>query len=136
MKNVFIPFKGLDNISFGMAREEVRAILNDQYKINLKNQFAENTEDYYHNLRLTTSYTKDDILDAIEFWKGSVLLYEGVNLMELKYIIFKKQFNEFSTNKEEDRNGVTYYDLGFGAGKNLETGGIDSLVIFSKDYWD
>ena len=35
----------------------------------------------------------------------------------------------------ENDDAVTYYDLGFGASKKVSKDEIESITIFSKNYW-
>ncbi|MBL6445374.1 hypothetical protein JMN32_03590 [Fulvivirga sp. 29W222] len=132
--NEFIPFKGTKKISFGMTRHEIRELLDSKYITFLRNEFAENTSDYYEEKGFFIEYNSEDICDAIEFVGGS-LIYEGKDLLTLKFEDLNMMFGTLSKKKEiEDDIGVTFYDLGFGATRSGD-GSLESLIIFSETYW-
>lgn len=134
-KNVFEPFKGINEISFGMERNEIRKVLGQEYQTFRRNEFAENTSDYYSTLNLFVEYDEYDVCEAIEFTNESNLYFEGSDILKMDY---KELINHYgSRSKEmevEEDISVTFYDLGFGATKS-ENGKIETIIIFSRTYW-
>lgn len=137
-QNEFKPFVGLYNIKFGIKRSIIRIVLKDEeYKIILRNQFAVNTTDYYPNKFYFIQYDEKDECESIEFTKGSNLYIEECDLFLLSYshmrLIFDKKSNHIEI---EDDVGVTYHDLGFSVTKDVESQGVETVMIFRKGYWD
>jgi hypothetical protein len=137
MKNTYKPFEGTNNVSFGDKRYEIRKKLNSNYKEFKRNQFSENTLDYFEELGFFILYSKEDICEAIEFTNNSNLYNNGENLFSLSYSELRNKYDNASSNiEEEDEVGITYHDLGFGANCECSTNKIESIIIFSKDYWN
>lgn len=136
MKNDFKPFVGIDLISFGSDRNNIRDCLNQNYQEFLRNQFAENTSDFYKELGYFIEYNKENICNAIEFTNESNLYLNDDNLFDYDYDSLRRKFDHLSFDKEEeDGFGVTYYDLGFGVSKVYGQNKIETIIIFSKEYW-
>lgn len=133
--NTFIPFYGTDMIAFGEERNNIREKLNLEYKEYLENEFAENTTDYFESLGLFIEYDHNNKCNAMVF--EETLFYEGINLMDLSFSRLKEIYDIRSTQREvEEEIGITYYDLGFGANKVFSRDEIQTIIIFSRDYWD
>ena len=135
-KKIFYPFKGVETIEFGMTREKIRALLGSDYITFLRNEFSENTSDYYKDLNMFVQYNKDNICNALEFAAYNYLIHEGRNLFDFSYKQLTDRYGILSKEKNiEDEVGVTYYDLGFGASKKMFVDEIESIIVFSKEYW-
>ena len=135
-KNLFRPFKGMNNITFGLKREIVRKLIIGDFHTFLRNKFAENTTDYYRDLGLFINYNKDDECEAIEITSKGNLFFEKKNLFDYSVQDIREKFDSLSENMEEEAgNGVTYYDLGFGFSIDEEDHVIDWIIIFSQEYW-
>ncbi|RUA32714.1 MAG: hypothetical protein DSY77_11515, partial [Bacteroidetes bacterium] len=116
--NNFYPFRGIDKISFGERREDIRENICETYRSILRNEFAENTSDYYESLGFFVEYNSDNICNAIEFTNDSNLYFDGIDLLKKSYQEFVGQYDQISKNKDYESDiGVTFYDLGFGAMK-------------------
>jgi hypothetical protein len=134
-KNVFFPFKGIQDISFGMPRDEVRAAISEEYTTFRRNQFSVNSLDYYRDRGFFILYDENDYCNAIEFTDTSNLYFEEKNLFGLSYSQLRVYYDNLSLQKEEEEEvGITYHDLGFGANHAYGTDNIDSIIIFSKGY--
>ncbi|MFT4760038.1 MAG: hypothetical protein ACI9XO_003206 [Paraglaciecola sp.] len=133
--NKFYPFKGIQNIWFGMKREQVKKVLNEEPRIFLRNKYAENTTDYYQKLSYFVMYDKNDVVEAIEFINKRNLLIDGEDLFNKSYSKLRDIYDDLSRKKEEEGIGITYYDLGFGASHLVDSNRIETIIIFSKTYW-
>ena len=47
MNHDFTPFLGTNRVAFGAFREEIRGLFDHEYKTFLRNQFADNTTDFF-----------------------------------------------------------------------------------------
>lgn len=136
MKNTYKPLKGISDLSFGMTREEVRQSLNDKYTVIKRNEFAENTSDYYEERGFFVEYDENDICVGIEFTDSGNIHLDEVDLFTINFSELVNKYNKLSSNIEvEDEIGVTYHDLGFSATRKYDSDEIESILIFSKDYW-
>ena len=136
-KNIFVPFVGTLNIKFGEDREALRKKINCTFKNFLRNEFAQNTTDYYIKLGFFIEYNEQDRCHGIEFTKHSNLHFQGNDLFQNKYEELRDIFDSKSTYIEEEEGvGVTYRDLGFGISQEIEGEGIETIIIFTENYWD
>ena len=56
--------------------------------------------------------------------------------MSLSYSELRNKYDKISLKiEEEEQVGVTYHDLGFGFTKEFGSAKIESLIVFSKEYW-
>ena len=136
LKNNFNPFIGIDTISFGKKREDIRARLNSRFEVFVRNEFADNSLDYYKELEFFTLFDANNICVAIEFAGKSNLYYKGENLLEFSFSDLSRKFDSLSVSYEESKDDVTYHDLGFGFNKTVDKDEVEGLIIFCKDYWD
>lgn len=96
------------------SKEQLLEILGKAYKTFLRNQFAENTTDYYFKEGFFVEYDKNDSYVAIEFTNDCELYFNDRNLMKMTYNELRSQFDKQSKSYEiEEGSGVTYFDLGF-----------------------
>ncbi len=136
MKNTLRPFEGVNNFSFGTERNDLRIAIQEDYVTIKRNEYAENTSDYYEELGFLIEYSKDNVCEAFEFTNTSNLYYNEQNLFELKFSVLKNKYGRLSSNIElEDEIGVTYHDLGFGVSCEYGTDVIESILVFSSNYW-
>lgn len=133
--NSYIPFQGTYQVHFGMSRTLVHEALGSDYTVIKRNQFAENSSDYYERLGLFIEYNIEGLCEAIEFTDSSNLYFEDQNLLDMSYSELRDKYDSLSTKIEEEEVGVTYHDLGFGLTKVFGSNSIESMIIFSKEYW-
>ena len=134
MNNIFYPFIGSAQIEFGFSRKKVQEILGSNFKEFKRNVYAENTLDYYIELNMFIEYDKSNLCNAIEFSAPNNLMYNNQNLFDLTYLNLIAQFKNKSKKFSQDEFGITFYDLGFGV-FIIELDKIETINIFSKDYW-
>ena len=139
--NLFIPFKGIQikgvqNINFGMTRTEVRTIMGDLYK-NFRRGAAENTTDFYKDIGLFFEYDKNDLCNSIGFANYSNLFIESENILQYSYSELVHMYSKKSFKKDiEGDKSIIFLDLGFSVSKIDNTDKIESVGIFSSDYWE
>jgi hypothetical protein len=138
--NLFIPFKGIQikgiqNIHFGMSRTKIREIMGDAYQ-NFRRGAAENTTDLYKDKGLFFEYDKDDLCNAIGFANYSNLFIESENILKYSYSELTNLYSKKSLKKDiEGDKSIIFLDLGFGISKIDNTDKIESVIVFSDDYW-
>lgn len=136
MKNKYTPFKGINKIHFGFSGITVREALGLGYTEIKRNAFAENSSDYYESLGFFIEYNIRDLCDAIEFTDSSNLYFDEQNLLSLNYLKLRNKYDNLSSEIEEEAEvGVTYHDLGFGLVRAFGSNKIESMIVFSKEYW-
>lgn len=135
----FEPFVGLGELSFGTSREHVRQSLTPEaYREFKRNEFAENSSDYYMSLGLFMEFNGNNELDAIEVAEdsNSAILYENEDLKKLEFTELRKMLDERSNEKEEEGDiGVTYHDLGISINRINEEDESVIILFFSENYW-
>lgn len=136
MKYLYKPFIGIQDVSFGMQREAIRNILKSEYKEFMRNDYSDNSSDYYEKLGFFVEYSDKNICEAIEFTNKSNLIYNEEDLFSIGYVNLRNKYDKLSSKiEEEDEIGVTYHDLGFGVTCKFGADKIESIIIFSDSYW-
>ncbi len=133
----FKPFIGVGIILFGDEREVVRHKINSECTTYKENEFTENTTDYFPKTGVFIEYDINNRCNALIFNQGTSLNSEGTDLMKFKYSELRGIYDGRSSIKEvEEEIGITYLDLGFGVNKIFGKDEIQTLIVFSKNYWD
>lgn len=135
-RNIFTPFLGVDEIRFGMSREEIRKLSKSGFYCFRRNEYSINTTDFFQELGFFVEYDEDNNCEAIEFTNRSNLYENGNNLFDFTFSDLIK-FCDQKSNKNLKENGIgaTYYDLGLSFTKNIHSDRIESILIFSRSYW-
>lgn len=137
MKFTFIPFERVGKILFGMNRQTVRKIIKLPFVEVQRSPYEESKSDFFPRLEIFIEYNSDDLCEAVEFTTGSKIIFNDINLMSLSFKSLLNQFSKISTENEfEGDYGVTYYDIGFSVSKHQVDGSIETILAFSKTYWD
>lgn len=132
-----IPFIGVGEIKFGTPRAELRKQLKSNYKEFKRNEFSENTTDFYEKESFFVEYDKDNCCEAIELSVTDIdLIFANKNLFSFTYDTLVGYFTGISLNYSEDDFGINFFDLGFGASKSMNNDKIETVIVFSKNYWD
>lgn len=135
-KFIFDPFSGIGLAPFGTPREALRKSIGQDFRCFKRNEFSENTSDYYQDINLFVEYDRNDYCVAFELAAPNYLEYRKTNLFELSFLEIRKKFDIESEEFEiEDETGATYFDLGFGVFSNPDTNKVETIIIFSYNYW-
>ncbi len=127
---IIIPYDGIGKVHFGNNREIVRDNLGS-YKEFRKTKFSTNTTDDFGFCH--AFYTKDNTLEAIEFFPEAQLLYKDKALFSFSLSEIKTFFAD---------NGIKEDDCGarfpkYGVSVYAPNGDkIESIMIYSKSYFD
>jgi hypothetical protein len=79
---VIKPFVGVGPLTFGLSRQEVRALLGTNYHSFRQGPFATNETDAFDDLGLHTDYDANDKLEFVEGQGNTKLLFNGVSFLE------------------------------------------------------
>ena len=128
------PFIGVGNITFGLSRNNIRQLLKNGHREFTRNEFSENSSDFYEEWSLFIDYDKNNLCQAFEFARPNTLIQEGKNLFDFGFEELTKKY--VAKEKDiEDEDHIVYYDLGFGLSRKPFSSEIESIVVFSKSYW-
>lgn len=138
--NLFIPFKGIQTngvqILFGMTRYEIHHLIgkpNQEFKRGLSKTIT----DYYKDEGLFVLYDINYYCEAIEFANDSNLIINSKNVLEFGFSALVEEYGKKSIHMDiEDGKGVTFLDLGFGVSKIDNTDKIETIIVFSSNYWE
>lgn len=123
-------------IHFGLSRMNVRASIDSKFLEMKRNDFADNTSDYYEQLGFFVEYSEADVCEALEFTNQVKLYYEGEDLFAFTFSSLKNRFNTLSQRMDEEGEiSVTYYDLGFSISRSYKSDDIETVLVFSNSYW-
>ena len=117
----FYPKNGVDNIKFGMKREEVEKVLKSEYKQD--KTFQKKSTDYYFENSLTFSFEDDSTLSFIEVSSPPPIYLKindiktwdipGNKLLEIikEFDVIDTDLFEYEYNPTFKNNIITFYDL-------------------------
>ncbi|HBB13439.1 MAG TPA: hypothetical protein DCZ76_04095 [Treponema sp.] len=131
MSNItIIPYEGIEKVHFGDSRENTRSNLGN-YKEFKKSKFSANTTDDFGFCHVF--YTKDNKVDAIEFFPESELKFNNKFLFSLNYSELKSFLKD--TNLEEDDTGAKFPNYGLSV-YSPDLNKIETIMLYSKSYWE
>jgi len=135
-RNIYYPKEGIHDIKFGESRDEIRNSIRMEFTEFKRNDFAENTSDFYKDIGMFVEYSNENKCDAIDFSNSSSFIYDDIDLFKSDFKSIKKRFDQISNSSEEEGElNVTYYDLGLSITGSSNNDDIQSILIFSDDYW-
>lgn len=123
----FIPFTSVGPISFGETREKVRNVLGG-YREYKKNKFSSNTLDDFGFCQVF--YSKENQVEAVEFYRNVELIYDGVDLFRLNEKGLIDLLNDPDVKKDE--YSATFPSLGVSISFIEKTP--DAVLVYQKGY--
>lgn len=126
----FIPYEGIEKISFGESRENVRKLLGNFTEFK-KSKFSKNTTDDFGFCHVF--YTIDNKVNAIELFSDSNICLNDKPLFTLNYSELKNFLSDSSI--EEDDSGAKFPKFGISV-YAPDLNAIETILVYSKDYWN
>ncbi len=126
-----VPLKSVGKVSFGDDRVAVRNLLGDDYREIKKSIFSENTMDAYPTFHMY--FTKDNQLEAIEFFSENKLLLAGKKLFPGKI----KQALKLVSDLQADGNYYTSTSMSIGITVSADDPNtIESVLVGCAGYYE
>jgi hypothetical protein len=125
-----IPYEKVGDISLQLERESIRKLLGE-FKEFKKSKSSEKKADNFGFCHIY--YDKDNRIEAVEFFEGTDLVYNGKNLFSLSYNELLKFAKE--NDYKEDDSGIFIEKLGIAAyvpDKNK----VESILVYRRGYYD
>jgi hypothetical protein len=140
MDMVIVPYQSVGPLSFGMAREEVRSIINSAYKVVKKTEQAEAPYDYFYELGIHVHYSKEGQCEFIELGAPSRPLFLEHELLGQPFHLVYAWLKTISQAMRLSMAGVTSLDLGISLYvpglKDNPRAPVESISAFARGYWD
>jgi hypothetical protein len=129
---------GIGPINLGMSRKEVISILGEP---NVSEEGRRYLNDKYHLMGLRIDYQiGTNICKAIEVTNEVELIYLGKDILSLSWEEFYRWMKENDPDIEEEVGSYTSYKGRIASGPNVggDVGSkeIETVLIFSEDYWE
>lgn len=126
----FVPLNTINNLNFGMRRDDLRKSLNMEYQVFKKNEFSKNTTDDYGDFHIY--YDENDRLEAIEFFDGEYeIIMNEIVLMPSNINELKEKIK--SLNPDEENH---YIDVINSIGIEVDVeGNVISVLVAKKGYY-
>ena len=125
----FIPYESVGSIRMGSSREVVRNN-NPEYREFKKNRFSKNTTDDYGTYHVF--YTKSNCVEAVEIFKGIDIVLNDIIISSLSIDELICRLSDSKIIKESDSVNFPSYGLSI----SIQSGTIESYLIYAKGYWD
>lgn len=134
------PYEGVGAIKLNMSRDDVRKIINCQFKEFKKAPFSAVTTDDYYLLGIHVYYNKEDKCEAIELFNNSNPTFMGNSFFEEPVSNVVEWFKKNDDTIVIDDVSITSNRFGIGlyasAGIQAKDSTLDSIIVFAKGYYD
>ncbi len=122
-----IPHVSVGPIKFGMTRDDLHGLFEEEYKEFRKTKYSKNTTDDYG--RFHVYYSSDNLVEAVEIFEGLELTMDGNYIFPIKVNDIDKTISGI----EKDGNSYIHKDksIGIEAGEEMT----DSILIGAKGYY-
>ena len=121
------PLKSIGNIKFGMDRDEVHKLFDDDGTEFKKSKFSKNTSDDYKRFHIF--YTSDNKVDAVEFFEGIEIVLDG----KVIFPINTDEIESFIPGIEREGESFTHEKKSIGLETN--SGKAESILVASEGYF-
>lgn len=121
------PLKGIDEISFGISREEVRKYFGNNFEEFKKSKFSKNTTDDYGYCHIF--YDKDNKFEAIEFFDEVTIIIDDIIVFPNRIEVIKKVSDDFE--KDEESYISKEKSIGIYAPNDI----MESILLGMKGYY-
>lgn len=121
------PLKSVNDIEFGMKREQVRNIFGDKYREFNKTKFSNNTTDdfyYYH-----VFYNEKDECEAVEIFEDISVIINGLKVFPNEVSVLTSIASDFT-----EENG-SYISKSMSIGVYAPNGKIESILFGVDGYY-
>ena len=122
------PLKGIDEISFGISREEVRKYFGNNFEEFKKSKFSKNTTDDYGYCHIF--YDKDNKIEAIEFFDEVTIIIDDIIVFPNRIEVIKKVSDDFE--KDEESYISKEKSIGIYAPNDI----MESILLGMKGYYE
>lgn len=130
------PYKSVGNLFFIDNRNQIRAKLNEDFKIGKK---GDAEYDYFTTSGLFVFYDDIGKIDAFEFFEANPM-FQNVDLLNITWKQLLSFFQTIDPNVEIDYNGFMSYEYGIGGNTNddpdLDDAMPEAVIIFRKGLYD
>ncbi len=135
-----VPFVGMNELKFGMARAQVRAMLPSSFKSFRKGPAAFNDTDSYEELGFHLYYDRNDNLEFIEAFSPCDIRFEGMRFLgrtladvmaDAKERNLVTRLNEKNIFCDFDEQGIALY-IGNDEGDDV----VEGTSIYKKGYYE
>ena len=121
------PLKGIDEISVGISREEVRKYFGNNFEEFKKSKFSKNTTDDYGYCHIF--YDKDNKFEAIEFFDEVTIIIDDIIVFPNRIEVIKKVSDDFE--KDEESYISKEKSIGIYAPNDI----MESILLGMKGYY-
>lgn len=122
------PLKGIDGISFGISREEVRKYFGNNFEEFKKSKFSKNTTDDYGYCHIF--YDEDNKFEAIEFFDEVTIIIDDIIVFPNRIEVIKKVSDDFE--KDEESYISKEKSIGIYAPNDI----MESILLGIKRYYE
>ena len=127
-----IPYDKVGDISFQLTREAVRNLLGKYREFKKSKSSGETTDDFKF---CHVYYDMNNNVEAVEFFGGIELVYNGKNLFSFSYNELLQFLKENSCGYKVSDSGIIIEKLGVAA-YVPDKRTIESILVYRRGYYD
>lgn len=131
------PYKGFNDIEFGLSPREIEKKLKKRPRKVLKQNYDKYETDAYDDLYIY--YDEEGKCEAVEFNCGAKLIFNKAKIFEKSYQDIESFIGNMDPDIEIDEVGFTSYKFGIGVYapyKSEINSKVESVIIFKRGYYD
>jgi hypothetical protein len=140
MQLTISPFKGVDDVEFGMSPKEVRKRVGGKFRPFKRSVSAAVPCDYFEDLGVFFYYDYDRKLAAIEFAGPAQPTVAGLKLLELSFRDAYSALHDLDDQTKKESDGAIAFQLGVSIYAPLAKANpmapVESLLAFRKGYYN
>jgi hypothetical protein len=135
-----VPYESLDQIRFGMPRDEVRKAVGVSFTEFVRNEFSAAPTDNFDTLSLFVNYDSAHRCEAIELAPPAEANFMGKDLLAMSFAEAAKWISTLDAKLHVDEAGLTSYKFGLGLyapdHQDSPEKPSESVIVFRKGYYD
>ncbi|GAA4843530.1 hypothetical protein [Algivirga pacifica] len=136
--NTIIPYKGVNTLALKESRHYYfKSFKNYTIEEFYKTPISKKTTLNILEIGVFIYFDENDLAEAIEFNNTLNLTFNELELFKLEYSLLLNEFRELDNHLKNDEYGFTSIKFGIGAYiSDPNKSFVDSIIIFSKDYYN
>jgi hypothetical protein len=141
MTFIIFPYQGVNDLKFGMKRQEIRQIIgvNNSHTEFRRSSTSENTIDAYDSLGVFVNYDKNDNCKCFEFFNPAKVFLGSHDLFSLSFNNLIEIIRLQDKDIEENESGFSSFELGIGiyTPDRLDEPdrAVEGIIVFKKGYY-
>lgn len=134
-----IPFKGTEEMEFGMSPEQIRRNLGSRFLAFKRSEKDVFPTDYFEEVGVFCYYNETGNLNAIEFTRPADPTLNGIRFIGMGFDAAKSEFISMGQEIEEETDAAIAFGLGISIyaplAKESPSAPVETVLVFREGYY-